>query len=114
MMGRSSLGAIAAELIGRGRDPATPAACIQSATTPDQRITRATLATIAEAADRDGLVAPVITVIGEVAAAATDDLLHLEHPCLAGGQLDTLNHAAIELPPLGAFPVQPVRGNPAA
>jgi uroporphyrin-III C-methyltransferase len=68
LMGRASLGPLAAQLIAAGRDPATPAACIQSATTPEQRVTRATLATIAEAVDRDGLQAPVVTVIGEVAA----------------------------------------------
>jgi uroporphyrin-III C-methyltransferase len=68
LMGRSGLAALAAQLIAEGRDPATPAACIQSATTPEQRVTRATLATIAEAADRDGLEAPVVTVIGAVAA----------------------------------------------
>jgi siroheme synthase len=67
MMGRSNLGALAADLIGQGRDPATPAACIQSATTPSQRVTRATLATIAEAVERDGLESPVVTVIGAVA-----------------------------------------------
>ncbi|MFL5401805.1 MAG: uroporphyrinogen-III C-methyltransferase [Gemmatimonadales bacterium] len=66
LMGRASLGQLAAQLIASGHDPATPAACIQSATTPEQRVTRATLATIAEAADRDGLVSPVVTVIGEV------------------------------------------------
>jgi uroporphyrin-III C-methyltransferase len=68
LMGRSGLAAFTARLIAEGRDPATPAACIQSATTPEQRVTRATLATIAEAADRDGLEAPVVTVIGAVAA----------------------------------------------
>ncbi len=68
LMGRASLPALAAQLIAAGRDPATPAACIQSATTPEQRVTRATLETIAEAVDRDGLVAPVVTVIGGVAA----------------------------------------------
>jgi uroporphyrin-III C-methyltransferase len=68
LMGRAGLGALAAQLLEAGRDPATPAACIQSATTPDQRVTRATLATIAEAADRDGLQNPVVTVIGAVAA----------------------------------------------
>jgi uroporphyrin-III C-methyltransferase len=67
MMGRSNLAALSAELIRQGSDPSTPAACIQSATTPNQRVTRATLATIGEAADRDGLESPVITVIGEVA-----------------------------------------------
>ena len=70
LMGRASLGAVAAQLIAAGRDPATPAACIQSATTPEQRVTRATLATIADAADRDGLENPVVTVIGAVAALA--------------------------------------------
>jgi uroporphyrin-III C-methyltransferase len=68
LMGRASLGAFTARLVAAGRDPATPAACIQSATTAEQRVTRATLATIAAAADRDGLEHPVVTVIGAVAA----------------------------------------------
>ena len=114
LMGRSNLAALATELIVRGRDPSTPAACIQSATTPDQRVTRATLATIAEAADRDGLVSPVVTVIGDVAAIGNERLLDLEDPRLAGGQLDSLDHPSVELSPLGAFPVQAVRDHPAA
>ncbi|HYC31353.1 MAG TPA: uroporphyrinogen-III C-methyltransferase [Gemmatimonadales bacterium] len=72
LMGRASLEELATRLIAAGRDPATPAACIQSATTSEQRVTRATLATIAAAADRDGLEAPVVTVIGEVAAMGAD------------------------------------------
>ena len=67
LMGRASLGVLTAQLMAAGRDPATPAACIQSATTAEQRVTRATLATIAEAVDRDGLENPVVTVIGAVA-----------------------------------------------
>jgi len=70
MMGRSNLAALATQLIVEGRDPSTPAACIQSGTTPEQRVTRATLATIADAAERDGLESPVVTVIGAVAALA--------------------------------------------
>jgi uroporphyrin-III C-methyltransferase len=70
LMARANLGELAAQLISEGWDPSTPAACIQSATTPAQRVTRATLATIAEAADRDGLESPVVTVIGAVAALA--------------------------------------------
>jgi uroporphyrin-III C-methyltransferase len=70
LMGRERLAGITAQLIVAGRDPATPAACIQSATTAEQRVTLATLGTIAEAADRDGLEAPVVTVIGAVAALA--------------------------------------------
>jgi uroporphyrin-III C-methyltransferase len=68
LMGRATLPALTARLIDAGRDPDTPAACIQSATTPAQRVTRATLGTIAEAADRDGLENPMVTVIGAVAA----------------------------------------------
>jgi uroporphyrin-III C-methyltransferase len=70
LMGRERLAGIAEQLILAGRDPATPAACIQSATMAEQRVTLATLGTIAEAADRDGLEAPVVTVIGAVAALA--------------------------------------------
>ena len=68
LMGRANLASLAAHLIASGRDPSTPAACIQSATTPEQRVTRATLASIAEAVERDGLEAPMVTVIGAVAA----------------------------------------------
>jgi uroporphyrin-III C-methyltransferase len=75
LMGRSSLPGFTARLIAAGRDPETPAACIQSATTPAQRVTRATLATIAGAAERDGLEAPVVTIIGAVASLAGEDLL---------------------------------------
>jgi uroporphyrin-III C-methyltransferase len=67
LMGRANLAALTARLIAEGRDPSTPAACIQSATTAQQRVTRATLATIADAAERDGLESPVVTVIGAVA-----------------------------------------------
>lgn len=74
LMGRAALGGVTAQLIAAGRDPDTPAACIQSASTPEQRITRGTLATIAAAADRDGLRAPVVTVIGAVAALADAEL----------------------------------------
>jgi uroporphyrin-III C-methyltransferase len=70
LMGRGGLARFAERLIAAGRHPDTPAACIQSATTPAQRVTVATLATIAAAAERDGLESPVVTVIGEVAAQA--------------------------------------------
>lgn len=70
LMGRSVLRELAEEMIAAGRDPDTPAACVQSGTTSKQRVTAATLATIADAADRDGLVAPVVIVVGNVAARA--------------------------------------------
>jgi len=74
LMGRAGLEALTARLVAAGRDPATPAACIQRATTPDQRVTRATLGTIAAAADRDGLENPIVTVIGAVAALGDAEL----------------------------------------
>ena len=70
MMGRSNLSEVTQGLIDAGRSPTTPAACIERATTPQQRVTLATLATIAAAADRDGLRAPVVTVIGDTVAQA--------------------------------------------
>lgn len=70
LMGRATLGVIAERLIAAGRDAETPAACIQSATTPAQRVTRATLGTMEAAVERDGLASPMVVVIGAVAALA--------------------------------------------
>jgi uroporphyrin-III C-methyltransferase len=72
LMGRSVLRELTSVLIAAGRDPATPAACIQEGTTSRQRVTVATLATLAEAADRDGLESPMVTVIGDVASRALE------------------------------------------
>jgi len=68
LMGRARLREIADSLIAAGREPSTPAACIEWGTTPRQRLAVGSLATIADLADREGLRAPVVTVIGEVAA----------------------------------------------
>ncbi len=68
LMGRSSLGQIAGKLIQAGRAEDTPAACIETGCTPDQRVVRGTLASIAALADDHELRAPVTTVIGQVAA----------------------------------------------
>ncbi len=78
LMGRANLAELTRSLSDAGLDPATPAACIEQATTPHQRVAKATLETIAETADREGLCAPVVTVIGKVAAlAAAADGVHL-------------------------------------
>ncbi len=71
LMGHGNLEAVAKEMICAGRAPITPAACIERATMPQQRTTVATLATIADAVERDGLMPPVVTVVGEVAAYAS-------------------------------------------
>lgn len=72
LMGRARLAEVTQSLIAAGRDPSTPAACIERATTPRQRVTVATLASIAEAVEREGLCAPIVTIVGEVAACAAD------------------------------------------
>jgi len=81
-MGRANLGELADRLISEGRDPFTPAACIQSATTPEQRVTRATIATITEAAERDGVTSTVGTVPSAVARWAREEEVTC---CLSSG-----------------------------
>jgi uroporphyrin-III C-methyltransferase len=62
-MGRKYLGEIAAKLMEAGLAADVPAALVMSATTNDQRVSVATLGTIAESAESGG--APAIIVIGE-------------------------------------------------
>ncbi len=76
LMGKAKLGELTRSLIDAGRNPSTPAACIEWATTPRQRVTVATLGTLATQVDRDGLQAPVVTVIGQVAAHANKSETH--------------------------------------
>ncbi len=65
LMGVRTLSAICAALVDGGLDPDTPAAVIADGTMPSQRVVRATLATIDEAAADLG--APAVAVIGDVA-----------------------------------------------
>ena len=65
LMGVRTLSAICAALADGGLDPDTPAAVIADGAMPSQRVVRATLATIDEAAADLG--APAVAVIGEVA-----------------------------------------------
>jgi uroporphyrin-III C-methyltransferase len=65
LMGVRTLSAICAALADGGLDPDTPAAVIADGTMPSQRVVRATLATIDEAAVDLG--APAVAVIGDVA-----------------------------------------------
>lgn len=66
MMGRARLPALMQRLLAAGRPPRTPAACIEQATTPRQRTVLATVATLADACDREGLETPAVIVVGEV------------------------------------------------
>ncbi len=67
LMGVERIGKIAAELMGHGLAGDTPVAMIHQGTTPGQRTLQATLATVAEAVEREGFRPPAVTVIGEVA-----------------------------------------------
>ena len=66
LMGVERLEAIGAALIAGGRDAATPAALVQNAATPDQRVVEASLGGIAEAAREAAVEAPAMLVVGEV------------------------------------------------
>ena len=68
MMGRATLDQVTANLIAAGRDPDTPAACVEMGWTPQQRVVHGALGTIAALADVEELNAPVVTVVGQVAA----------------------------------------------
>jgi uroporphyrin-III C-methyltransferase len=64
-MGAGEAGSIAATLIHRGRAPRTPVAIVESASSPDARVTYATLDRLAEAA-RTVADGPALILIGEV------------------------------------------------
>ncbi|HJQ00270.1 MAG TPA: uroporphyrinogen-III C-methyltransferase [Jatrophihabitans sp.] len=68
LMGMNNLADITAELIRHGRPADTPAAVIQSATLPEQRVLRAPLGELACRVAEAGLAAPAVVVIGAVAA----------------------------------------------
>lgn len=65
-MGVSGLPHIAAELIKYGRQRSTPVALIEWGTTSDQRTVTATLANVAEEAERRHIKNPAMIVVGEV------------------------------------------------
>ncbi|WP_426507122.1 uroporphyrinogen-III C-methyltransferase [Dactylosporangium sp. McL0621] len=72
LMGLKNLASIAAVLQEHGRSPDTPVAVVQEGTTRDQRMVRATLSTVADAAKTAGLRPPAVIVIGPVVAALSD------------------------------------------
>ncbi|MFN2563073.1 MAG: uroporphyrinogen-III C-methyltransferase [Jatrophihabitans sp.] len=66
LMAMERLDLIAKELIEHGRASETPTAVVHRAATAEQRVVRAPLAGIAAAADREGVGAPAVVVIGDV------------------------------------------------
>lgn len=76
LMGRSNLPEIAAGLLCAGKDPSTSVACVERGTMREQRVVKATLATIASTAEQVSLRAPMVFVIGAVARHATTDAIN--------------------------------------
>jgi len=68
LMGVAGLGDLAADAVAAGADPGLPVALVERGTTPQQRVTRATLGTAAAVAHAVGVRAPAVVVIGDVAA----------------------------------------------
>lgn len=66
LMGLGSLRHIVEELLAGGLDPETPAAVIENATLPDERVLVAPVSELPEAAALDGVRSPATVVIGDV------------------------------------------------
>ena len=84
-MGVTRVAEICAQLVAHGLDPATPAAVIEKATTPSQRVVAATVGTLAAVAAEAGVKPPALIVIGEVVALR--DSLNRELASIRGREL---------------------------
>jgi uroporphyrinogen III methyltransferase / synthase len=82
-MGVKHLGTIAERLIAKGRPADQPVAVVERGTHAEQRAVTATLGTIAERVASEGIKAPAITLIGDVAR-LRDELAWLEQRPLHG------------------------------
>jgi uroporphyrinogen III methyltransferase / synthase len=82
-MGVRNLAANAAALIEAGRDPEEQAAAVERGTMPGQRTVVATLGTLADAVEREGVGAPALIVVGP-AVARRESLAWLERRPLHG------------------------------
>jgi len=72
LMGVSKLPAYTDALLEAGMDPETPAAMVERATWPDERVADGTLETIVSVRDSEGIEPPAVTVIGDVAGSRAD------------------------------------------
>lgn len=72
LMAVANLRAIATTLIAAGRPATTPAVIVENASLPQQRIIRADLQDLADAADRESVVPPAVVVIGDVVSDQPD------------------------------------------
>jgi uroporphyrinogen III methyltransferase/synthase len=66
LMGMRNLAQIVARLLEAGRSPATPSAVVMSGTLPAQRVVTAPLGELVARAERAGVSAPAVVVVGDV------------------------------------------------
>ena len=66
LMGRDRLAVILKGFVQAGKNPETPAAAVQWATTVNERFLVANLCTLADGVEKKGLGAPMVVVIGDV------------------------------------------------
>lgn len=110
LMGREPLAGWTQALVQAGRSAKTPAVCISSATTPQQRVVTTELGQIAQAVNEAHLAAPMVAVVGDVARVAQTGELRALLP-LAGRRVvltaavDTNCGMAEALLARGAVPV---------
>ena len=123
-MGVKNLPEIARRLTEAGRDPFEPAAAIERGTLPGQRTAVATLGTLAEEVERQGLRPPAILLFGPVAA-RREEIAWLERRPLHGkrvvvtraraqasGMARTLEALGAEVIELPAIRIEPTIGTP--
>jgi len=67
-MGLLGIKTLCTKLIEHGKDPDTPIALIQQATTPKQRVAVANLQTMPDIVERSNIKPPTLIVVGEVVA----------------------------------------------
>lgn len=103
LMGMRGLSALATRLIARGRDATTPAAVIERATLPGQRVVRASLRNIAAMAEGAGITSPAVIIVGETAAYGTNPTGPLSgHRVIVTRPLNAAHHLSNGLRALGA------------
>ena len=71
-MGIAALADICQGLLDAGMDPDMPAAVLQKGTTADQKRVVATVSTLKEEVERQGIETPAIIVVGKVCKLAAD------------------------------------------
>ena len=99
-MGVRALPRIAERLQAEGRPADEPVAVVERGTLPGQRTVLATLATVADRAQAEGIRAPAVTLVGPVAA-LRDDLAWLERRPLHGRTI-AVTRARAQASPLAA------------